>query len=295
MPCLCSGLSRPGRRSAPVFGWRGESMRASPVRVGRIRCVLRLGAWAMAACVSLACAGTAVAGAPPGRAYERVTPAGKGGGDIVSAWQARPAGGGVSYAGFAPFDSSGGGAAVISEYSGLRGANGWTTIDRHPVVQGAAGFTALLAPLAVTDDYSALFAAALAPYSPADTDTATDFYRIHDAQNVDLLSNGLADPTAETAAGAVSGDGSHFAFQSALPQVFDVHGGATEVVGIDPSATELPSAVLGGGRAQAGFGLIGALAEPSAIARDGSRIFFSDGPGVSPRQLYVRENLTSTT
>src|SRR4029079_18692014 len=29
--------------------------------------------------------------------------------------------------------------------------------------------------------------------------------------------------------------------------------------------------------------------------RDGSRIFFSDGPSVSPRQLDVRENLSSTT
>lgn len=276
-------------------------MRALPVRVGRIRYVLRLGAWALAVSVSLACAGTAVAGAPPGRAYERVTPEGKGGGDIVSAWQARPGGGGVSYAGFSAFDDSGGGAALISEYSSLRGPNGWTTIDRHPVTLGPAGFLSVLAPVGLNDDYSLMFAGALAPYAPGDTDAVTDFYAIQDALNVDLLSNDVPDPDAETAAGAMSGDGSHFAFQSAptatpdQPQVFDSHGGATDVVGIDPSGTALPSASLGGGRAQQGLGLIGTLAEPSAMSRDGSRIFFSDGPSVSPRQLYVRENLTSTT
>ena len=96
----------PGTAVSPAIWLRGESMRALPVRVGRIRYVLRFGAWALAVSVSLACAGTAVAGAPPGRAYERVTPAGKGGGDIVSAWNARPAGGGVSYAGFSAFDDS---------------------------------------------------------------------------------------------------------------------------------------------------------------------------------------------
>jgi hypothetical protein len=276
-------------------------MRALPVRVGRIRYVLRLGALMTALGVLLACAGTATAAAPPGRAYERVTPEGKGGGDIVSAWQARPAGGGVSYAGFSAFDDSGGGAALISEYSGVRGPGGWTTIDRHPVTVGGASFFALLAPLALTDDYSALFAGALAPYSPDDADAATDFYRIQDALNVDLLSNDVPDPAAESAAGAVSADGTHFAFQSAptatpdQPQVFDRHGGTTDVVGIDPGGTELPSASLGGGRAQQGLGLIGTLAEPSAMSRDGSRIFFSDGPSVSPRQLYVRENLSSTT
>ena len=276
-------------------------MRALPIRVGRIRYVLRFGAWALAVSVSLACAGTAVAGAPPGRAYERVTPADKGGGDIVSAWHARPAGGGVSYAGFSAFDASGGGAALISEYSSVRDSDGWNLIDRHPVTLGPAGFLSVLAPVALTDDYSLMFAGALAPYAPGDTDAVTDFYAIQNALNVTLLSNDVPDPTAETAAGAVSGDGSHFAFQSAptatpdQPQVFDVHGGTTDVVGIDPGGTELPSASLGGGRAQQGLGLIGTLAEPSAMSRDGSRIFFSDGPSVSPRQLYVREDLTSTT
>jgi hypothetical protein len=219
----------------------------------------------------------------------------------VSAWNARPAGGGVSYAGFSAFDDSGGGAALISEYSGIRGPNGWTTIDRHPVTLGPAGFLSVLAPVALTDDYSLMFAGALAPYAPGDTDAVTDFYAIQNALNVELLSNDVPDPTADAAAGAVSGDGGHFAFQSTSgitpgePQVFDVHGGTTDVVGIDPTGTELPSASLGGGRAQTGLGLIGTLAEPSAISRDGSRIFFSDGPSVSPRQLYVREDLTSTT
>src|SRR5262245_34280062 len=106
----------------------------------------------LAAVLTSALAASAASAAPPGRAYERVTPTGKGGGEVASVWHARPAGGGVSFAGFAPFDNSGGGAALISEYSGIRGASGWTVVDRHPVTLGQAGFLGIIAPQGLTDD-----------------------------------------------------------------------------------------------------------------------------------------------
>jgi hypothetical protein len=105
----------------------------------------------------------------------------------------------------------------------------------------------------------------------------------------------------------MSADAGHFAFQVAPiaspndSQVYDRTGGATRLVSLDPSGNPLPNAVLGAGRVGGGLnGSAGTFSDPSAMSTDGSRIFFSDGTslgagGATPRNLYVRENGTSTT
>src|SRR5262245_16451756 len=98
-------------------------------------------------------AAAANAAAPPGRAYEKVTPAGKGGGDLLNAWDAKPSGGGVSYTGFSAFDDAGGGVALVSEYSSVRGPSGWSLIDRNPVLFGPASLFGVLIVQQMTEDY----------------------------------------------------------------------------------------------------------------------------------------------
>jgi hypothetical protein len=215
----------------------------------------------------------------------------------------------VTYAGFAAFDDSGGGVALISSYSGIRGPSGWTTVDRSPVVAGPAGFGAVGLPQAMVPDYSRMIFSSPGQYAPSDTDgVAGDIYSVDNALGVELLTQGLpapGDPADETAGGGLSADGSHFAFQATpaagfeFTQVYERTGGQTRLVGIDPNGDPLPGAVLGGGRAQGGLAFAGTFPEPSAMSPDGSRIFFSDaatlGSSGIPRQLYMRENGTSTT
>jgi hypothetical protein len=283
-------------------------MRAVPVRVGRIRYVLRLGALMTALGVLLACAGTATAAAPPGRGYEKVSPAGKGGGEVIHTWNVKPSGDAATYAGLAAFDDSPtGGVALISEYSGIRGPSGWSVIDRNPIVIGSAGLFAAMFPGAMTDDYARMIAASLSQYDAGDDDVNKgDFYSVANATTVDWLTQDIpapGDDTADAAGGALSADGSHFTFQAApsagAPQVYERTGGATRLVGIAPDDSPLPGAVLGGGRSQPGLAFIGAFPEPTAMSKDGSRIFFSDASSISgggtARQLYVRENGTDTT
>jgi hypothetical protein len=176
-------------------------------------------------------------------------------------------------------------------------------IDRHPVTLGPASFFGIIAPQALTDDYSKMLVLSQAPFTPDDTDNLGDFYMIENALNVQLLSNGVDDPAADVGGSAMSGDGSHVAVQSAptatpdQPQVYDLTGGQTIKVGFDPAGNEIP-ALLGGGRSGIGLSVIGAQSEPSAMSHDGSRIFFSDAgsaaAGGAPRQLYVREGGQTT-
>ena len=289
-------------------------MRSFSVRVGRTRHVLRLAAWAMTLSVSLACAGAAVAAAPPGRGYEKVSPAGKGGGEVIHTWNVKPSGDGASYAGLAAFDDSPtGGVALISEYSGIRGPSGWSVIDRNPIVIGSAGLFAAMFPGAMTDDYARMIGASLSQYDPGDDDVNKgDIYSVADALNVDWLTQDIpapGDDADDAAGGALSSDGGHFAFQANPtavfpdppdpPQVYERTGGATRLVGIAPDDSPLPGAVLGGGRSQSGLAFIGVFPEPTAMSTDGSRIFFSDASSIAgggpARQVYVRENGTDTT
>jgi WD40-like Beta Propeller Repeat len=285
-------------------------MRSFPAAAGRAVHVRMLLGVLAAATVALTAASVATA-APPGRAYEKVTPAGKGGGEVVSTWHARSSGDAVSYAGLAAFDQSGGGAALLSHYAGVRGPSGWSVIDRNPIVIGPSGVFAALMPQAITADYTRTVATSASPYDPGDTDDfRSDLYMVETAQEFEWLTGDLPAPgldTDEMAGGGMSADGSHFAFQTVAPfgstsqpQVFERTGGVTRLVGIASDGSPLPGAVLGGGRAQPGLSFVGTFPEPSTMSTDGSRIFFSDAAslssgGASARQLYVRENGTSTT
>jgi WD40-like Beta Propeller Repeat len=284
-------------------------MRSFPAAAGRVFFVRMLLGVLAAATAALTAASAATAAAPPGRAYEKVTPAGKGGGEVVATWHAKSTGDAVSYTGLAAFDESEpGGAALLSNYSGVRGVSGWSVIDRNPIVSGPAGLFAALVPQAITADYTQAAATSASPYDPGDTDPLrSDFYMVDTALGVEWLTRDLpapGDDAQEAAGGGMSVDGSHFAFQlmppfgsAEQPQVFERTGGMTRLVGIAPDGSPLPGAVLGGGRAQPGLAFVGTFPEPSVMSTDGSRIFFSDAAsgGATPRQLYVRENGTSTT
>jgi len=284
-------------------------MRSFPAAAGRTFYVRMLLGVLAVATAALTAVSVASAAPPPGRAYEKVTPAGKGGGEVVATWHARAAGDAVSYTGLAAFDESEpGGAALLSNYAGVRGASGWSLIDRNPIAIGPAGAFAALVPQAITSDYTRIAATSASPYDPGDTDPLrNDFYMVDTALGVEWLTRAVPDPGEDTddiAGGGMSADGSHFAFQTippfgstAQPQVFERTGGLTRLVGIAPDDSLLPGAVLGSGRAQPGLSFVGTFPEPSSMSTDGSRIFFSDATsgGATPRQLYVRENGTSTT
>ena len=279
-------------------------MRATPARAGwssHVRLLLGLTAALLAA---LTAASVASAAAPPGRAYERVSPLDKGGGDVVVGWGAKRDGGGAAYSALSAFAGTPG-IALISHYVARRGADDWVTEPYHPMPLGHGNFLNIVLPAAMTDDFEIMAMASSASFSADDADNSVDFWQVASGMVLDLVSQGSVagvpdDRTGDVSPGGMSADGGHMVFQSALEfaagatpgntQVYDRTGGQTVLVGYDEAGVPLPAAEVGGGRAQTGA--TGDFPEPSAVSDDGSRIFYSTPP---PRALFVRENGTAST
>jgi Tol biopolymer transport system component len=278
-------------------------MRSFPAAAGMALHVRMLLGMLAVATAALTAVTTAMAAAPPGRAYERVSPADKGGGDVVVGWRA--ANGVAAYSGLAAFAGTPG-IALISQYVARRGATDWTTEPYHPMPLGPGGFNSIFLPTTMTGDMTRMVGSSPAAFNADDADNGSiDIWQVGPNVSVELLSQGPVDPVpddrpGEAVATGMSADGSHLVFESPLEmapggtagneQVYDRTGGQTVLVGIDEAGVPLPAAETGGGRAFSGA--TGDFHEPSAVSRDGSRIFFATPP---PRALFVRENGTTST
>jgi hypothetical protein len=260
---------------------------------------------ALAAAAGLLLSATAAVAAPPGRAYEKVSPPGTA--DVLAGLAAGP-GAAITYLSLSVQPETGG-AVLFAPYSGVRGPDGWNLIPHQPTPIGPGNLQASNGVGAVSDDRTRAVLFGSGVLDPGDQDGNTaDGYVVGPGLAVEWATRGPMSPDTRTglvgsvAGGAFSADGEHFAFQSATsfddrvvdatPQVYERVGGRTVLVGIGPDGNPLPGgARLGGGVLD--FAPIGTFPEPSAMSRDGSRIFFTGTQ--APAQLYVREHGADTT
>lgn len=278
-------------------------MRSLPVPAGRSCHVSSRLVTALAATAGLLLvSATAAFAAPPGRAYEKVSPAGTA--DVLAGVAAGP-GAAITYLSLSVQPETGG-AVLYAPYSGVRGPDGWRLVPHQPTPIGPGRLQSNTHLAGVSDDrtHAVLFGPGV--LDPGDQDgTTPDGYVVGPGLAVEWATRGAMSPDTRRGSvegGAFSADGEHFAFQSAIslddrvaegtPQVYDRVGGRTVLVGIGPDGNPLPGgAELGGGVGDSAP--IGDFPEPSAMSRDGSRIFFTGTQ--APAQLYVREDGTDTT
>jgi Tol biopolymer transport system component len=244
---------------------------------------------------------------PDGRAYERVSPADKNGGDVGGPANDAEAAGAFGQSatdgnsiGFASLSSFGDAqsAEFLTYYISARGRDGWSTHAISPPIGTPSRFLEIFPFRFLARDLSA---GLLEWAEPALAEGAPPGFRniyVRAADGTYRVVTGVAPPNLPpnlyrvNFAGA-SPDLAHVVFEANDALVPGAPAGVRSVYEWDGSALHLVSVLPGpGGIAApgAGAGDGSDLSVAGVISNDGSRIFWTDGEG----QLYVRVNATRT-
>lgn len=280
------------------------------VRYARDRSALRVSPKAQGAAVGallctavLAASATALA-LPDGRAYERVTPANKNGGDVggpadrgllASAYgQSATSGEAIAYVSLSSFANAVS-APLVTQYVSTRAAGGWITQAVSPPVAVTSTVQLRLSPFQVFT--SELTAAILDWRQPALTGDAPqgveNLYTWRGGRSFQLVTT-AAPPASEAERYAVSyagasSDLTHVVFEADAALVPGAPGGVRSVYEAVGSTVRLVSVLPGAAGPEmhgAGAGDGANDNYTDAVSSNGSRVFWTSSAG----QLYVREN-----
>ena len=230
---------------------------------------------------------------PDGRAYERVSPVDKNGGDLLNAGTiASTDGNRVSYMSFEAFANVPGG-GLVDEYFASRGANGWSSVGVSPLQAPVNSLNSSLFQDINPDVTQGLVINGNPPLDGAPPDT-TNLYRFDGSAyhlvspNEPFSGGGLGGgPTFDGA----SSDYSHIIMEQSnaltndavdgVRTIYDYSGGSLHIVSRDesdqPNTTDATTA-------GSGFSQI-----RTAVSQDGTRVFFG-----RDQEVWVRKNLSST-
>jgi hypothetical protein len=247
---------------------------------------------------------------PDCRAYEQVSPPGKGGNSILgygvtggSFWQASADGNAVIYSSAGAFADAQAGGATSFPYLASRVQSGWSTHSLlPPQATGHVGpepkltrYTEDLSKGLLSDGGSGFFSDGqdqppLVPGEPAENqnvflrDNLTNSYQL-----VDVTPPGVTASAAKIE--GASADLSHVFFSENAqlttdspppgeqPHLFEWSGGIVRLAGILPGGTAVPASQL---------------LDVRSVSEDGSRVFFSDLAARAPQTIYLRQDATST-
>lgn len=243
---------------------------------------------------------------PDCRAYEVVSPVDKNGSDAYLGWRATPDGNRVAYSAFATYADAVSGHS-IQGYVSQRESDGWHTRNISPTGIGGLAFNGSY----TSPDFSEDLTKAITMTASSEGEPLT--------MNILLSELGgsttwvteptvpVGEPTQKSYAGR-SADASRIFFESAQPfsseetfgqtQIWEWHAGSVQLVSVLPDeSASLTGALVGNGsNGVTTSGFRGELTQPTAVSRDGSRVFFTTGTVAEfASQIYVRENGSSTT
>ena len=287
-----------------------QALDATPGSGGRDRSLMRATLWLILGLAMLGALAPLASALPPGRGYEKVSPADKDGQDILQGFdKAAVSGNAAAYASFGAFgDSEGGG--LVTEFVSTRGATDWVTESVSPSLVTSAGLGASLFNQLSDDLDTTIFSyAAGDPAFDGSTPGTANTYRRNPDGTTDTLSFGQPapplgsqTPTAPTYAGGsddLSIVGYNFSSDPPMPVtegppstplVTNAYASTgnrdVELVSVLPDGTSSPTGgFVGSPNFAPGF---------NTVSDDGSRIFWTSGFGAGPPEVYVRLDRAST-
>jgi Tol biopolymer transport system component len=251
-----------------------------------------------------------VEGLPDCLAYEKVSPADKGGGDVPTFGTgsqygttfASPDGDRMIAQSYAAF--SGAPTGDLNQYLFTRGPSGWTTSAVTPSHGDATNFPDFATGFKTFSCPSCGEAVGVFPSAPdpADTNEANDVYTTTGSGHWTWISRGALPNTTGADYRGSSADGHVIGFSSTSvlePAASGTTAGAAIAYTRERGTTHVVGLDNDGSLVSAGGSAIGdpttAAVSKSAISRDGRRIVFtSPVDGSSPSHLYVRQDNAST-
>ena len=172
-----------------------QALDATPGSGGRGRSLMRATLSLFLGLAMLAALAPLASALPPGRGYEKLSPADKDGQDILQGFdKAAVSGNAASYVSFGAFgDSEGGG--LITQFVSTRGATDWLTESVSPALVTSAGLDASLFNELSDDLDTTIFSyAAGDPAFDGNTPGTANLYRRNPDGTIDTLSFGQPTP-----------------------------------------------------------------------------------------------------
>lgn len=243
---------------------------------------------------------------PECRAYEVVSPVEKNGSDAYLGWRATADGNRVAYAAFATYADAVSGHS-IQGYVSQRESDGWHTRNISPTGIGGLAFNGSY----TSPDFSEDLTKAIQMTASSEGEPLTMNILLSEPGGATTWVTQPTVPVGEPMQKAYAGrsaDASRIFFETAQPfsadetfgqtQVWEWHAGSVRLVSVlpDGSAPANGALVGNGSNGVTTSGFRGELTQPTAVSRDGSRVFFTTGASAEfPSQIYVRENGSFTT